>query len=76
MVLRRTSFRSAWPLRSWPSFCAVDRPWPPKNSQVRVFIIGDGMAQPSRTSTEMFLAAKEGKPTAGEALQSKLRPRA
>ncbi len=26
------------------------------------FIIGDGMAQPQRTSAEMYLAAKEGKP--------------
>ncbi|MFH1134648.1 MAG: alkaline phosphatase [Pseudomonadota bacterium] len=26
------------------------------------FFIGDGMAQPQRTSTEMYLAAKEGKP--------------
>ena len=26
------------------------------------FIIGDGMAQPQRTATEMYLAAKDGKP--------------
>ncbi|QLA18178.1 alkaline phosphatase [Desulfolutivibrio sulfoxidireducens] len=33
-----------------------------KQAKYVFFIIGDGMAQPQRTSTEMFLAAREGKP--------------
>jgi alkaline phosphatase len=33
-----------------------------KTAKYVFLIIGDGMAQPQRTSTEMYMAAKEGKP--------------
>ncbi|MEF3696836.1 alkaline phosphatase [Desulfolutivibrio sp.] len=64
MVLHRLSSRSALAFLAVAALlcCGQAASAAEKQAKYVFFIIGDGMAQPQRTSTEMFLAAREGKP--------------
>jgi alkaline phosphatase len=63
MVLRTSFSRSALALAVMAVLlCCGQVLAAEKQAKYVFFIIGDGTAQPQRTSTEMFLAAREGKP--------------